>query len=189
MASKKMFHISVEGSVGVGKSTFLKKFKNHFENELNFTLLSEPVDVWTNYGKNKYNLLEMMYQNIPGAPMAFQSMALLTKLKQLQNTQNVILSERSILAQKNVFLPLLLKNNKISPLENELLIDWIDTLSPHFNLKPDFTVYLQCTAENSMNRILARGRLEERDITLGYLNPFAPAKKIVSEFDETFTTS
>ena len=45
----------------------------------------------------------------------------------------------------------------------------MDTLLPHLNLKPDYTVYLQCSPKACLNRIKTRNRPEEEGITLDYL--------------------
>ena len=45
----------------------------------------------------------------------------------------------------------------------------MDTLAPHLNLKPDYTVYLQCSPEACFNRIKTQNRPEEEEITLDYL--------------------
>ena len=169
MAFPKTFHICVEGTIGVGKSTFLSKFTDFVKGRFNILTLPEPVGTWTNYGQEGRNLLDLMYQNEPGASLHFQLLALLSKVKQVQNLEGLILSERSILAQRNVFIPALLQSKKISSLESELLTDWVDTLLPHLNLKPDYTVYLQCSSEACLNRIKTRNRPEEEGITLDYL--------------------
>ena len=169
MAFPKTFHICVEGTIGVGKSTFLSKFTDFVKGRFNILTLPEPVGTWTNYGQENRNLLDLMYRNEPGASLNFQILALLSKVKQVQNREGLILSERSILAQRNVFIPALLHYKRISSLESELLTDWVDTLLPHLNLKPDYTVYLQCSPEACLNRIKIRNRPEEEDITLSYL--------------------
>ena len=169
MALPKTFHICVEGTIGVGKSTFLSKFTDFVKGKFEILTLPEPVGTWTNYGRENRNLLDLMYRNEPGASLNFQLLALLSKVKQVKNLEGLFLSERSILAQRNVFIPALLHYQKISSLESELLTDWVDTLVPHLNLKPDCTVYLQCSPEACLNRIKIRNRPEEEDITLSYL--------------------
>ena len=72
-------------------------------------------------------------------------------------------------SSKKVFIPALLQCKKISSLESELLTDWVDTLVPHLNLKPDYTVYLQCSLEACLNRIKTGNRPEEEEITPDYL--------------------
>lgn len=57
------FTISVEGNIGVGKSTFL----NYFNNNVNNIVIPEPIEKWKNVG-GCFNLLEsivhlIMYLN------------------------------------------------------------------------------------------------------------------------------
>ena len=93
MAFPKTFHICVEGTIGVGKSTFLSKFTDFVRGKFNILTLPEPVGTWTNYGRESRNLLDLMYRNEPGASLHFQILALLSKVKQVQNLEGLILSE------------------------------------------------------------------------------------------------
>lgn len=52
-------HVTVEGNIGCGKSTFLAILKGNFPN---ITFIQEPVSEWQNVGGKSINLLDMYYK-------------------------------------------------------------------------------------------------------------------------------
>ena len=100
----------------------------------------------------------------------FQIAALSSKIRQLKQFANRSkLTERSILAQLKVFVPVLKENEAISDLQLELLEEMceIGLEIPYMN--PDIYIYLYAEPEVVFDRIKSRGRIEEKNITLFYL--------------------
>ena len=85
----------------------------------------------------------------------------------LFNEKIIIVTERSILTDKNIFAKMLYDSNAITDLEMKIYDEW----SKYFSEKNDIDgiIYLQNTPKCSKNRIDKRGRPEETSISLDYL--------------------
>ena len=100
--------------------------------------------------------------------MLFRSLS--TKIDQLLKPQNQhVLVERSIMAQKKIFIPLLFKENKISVLEKDLLDHMIDNVLKMRQLNPTIYIYLKTSIVTAKRRIDFRARTEERQVSTEYL--------------------
>lgn len=166
-----MINITIEGQIGVGKTTFISKLAKEFVNDgLEIDVLPEPVAEWVSFGAQKENMLKLMYSNPTAHSFNFQLTALLTKVEQIKRTtaKNVIV-ERSILAQKYVFLPILKENGSINDLQLEICERYMTVFSEMERNTPSVIIYLRVTPEKAMERIKLRNRMEEEDIELEYL--------------------
>lgn len=85
--------ISIEGGIGVGKSTLFAKLKAKFKENVSIAFVSEPAEEWTNHG-----FLQGMYDGTINRA-TFQHMVLMSLtadlLKALKKKPDVIISERS----------------------------------------------------------------------------------------------
>ena len=176
------------GTIGVGKSTWVNQFSQYLSNldhdSVTFKIFEEPTQEWTAYGCNQVNLLELMYHYPACYSNTFQLLALLTKLKQLENnlSADINIIERHFYCQMYVFIPLLLENNYIGPNEAAILIDLINIVSKQF--KPDLIIYLSCPLEIALDRISSRKRRGEECITYEYLSQIDQKyKSFLSNFD------
>jgi deoxyadenosine/deoxycytidine kinase len=108
-------HISCEGNIASGKSTFLARLQERiFARGLNIKMYMEPIEIWTNF--NGVNVLEKMYKEPKRYSYLFQTMAFTTKIDQLYPAikmgQNFI-AERSVMSQLCLFVPSLFENGAI----------------------------------------------------------------------------
>ncbi len=165
------FFISVEGNIGAGKSTFLKKITN----DLMCQLLLEPCNEWQNI--NGYNLLDAFYKDIKRWAYSFQLYAFLTRIeaieKKLDSLNNdFFISERSIFADRYVFAEVCYENNNMNELEWNMYKKWFDWTIYRQNKRilPSGIIYLKVNPEISFHRINIRGRSEEKNIPIEYLN-------------------
>lgn len=77
-----MAYISVEGNIGTGKSTMLRLLSNMFPN---IVLVQEPVDKWMAFRDSSgENILNKFYRDQEKWSYAFQVLAFMTHLKDLQ---------------------------------------------------------------------------------------------------------
>jgi len=158
-------HIAIEGNIGVGKTSFCELFAKTFPH---ITVCPEPISQWKSFGSNKINLLELYYSDPQKFAYDFQHVALITKLEQLLPFKNCPkLVERSILAQSNVFIPLLVKNNNLTVLQTEILLQNIKNHS--LFIKPDIIIYLKINPVDALQRVKKRGRNEENNLSLNTL--------------------
>lgn len=104
---------SVEGNIGSGKSTFLAVLKSHLHR---IEVIPEPVAEWQHVSR-RFNLLEEYYRDPTRWAFTFQINAILSRVKGLKNLLDLIehessqdkvfFSERSIVADKEIFAKLL----------------------------------------------------------------------------------
>lgn len=167
--------ISIEGNIGVGKSTFINIIKNKL---IECDFVDEPVDKWKNIkDESNKNILQAYYDNFSRWALTFQNLTLITRLISLENAilngQNkCIFLDRSIDTDKNIFEKLLFADGQINLMEHQiynLYYNYINnSILNKYNNKI-FYIYLRCSPEKSMERIKKRNRPEEQSIQLEYL--------------------
>lgn len=166
--------VSIEGNIGVGKSTLLEKLQ-HLPNVF---VLPEPCSTWTAMGSEKINMLELFYRNPHEHAFAFQTLTLTTRYQSLMDLINqssfqqcssrpIIVCERSLHSDHGVFAHMLKNSNHIS--ESHFAINKIlfQTLSQSFSL--DYIIHLQLSETECLSRIATRNRIEEGSVSLDYL--------------------
>lgn len=164
--------ISIEGNIGVGKSTFTNILKNIFVESI---IVAEPVDLWLNIcTKSGENILGLFYKNIPRWGYTFQNLAYVTRMMKIQDAiktnKKTIFLDRSLGTDKNVFEKMLYDDNLISDIENNMYNLWCDFYKNYVNDMSSWKyIYLRCSPNTSYERIKKRGREEEKNITLEYL--------------------
>jgi len=153
----------VEGNIGTGKSTFLKKLSQEFK------VILEPVDEWTKTrNANGKNLLEEFYSDPARNAYLFQSIAFRSRMKNIVNQDTAII-ERSIYTDRNVFAKACREDSLISDIEWNDYCGWFDWLTDEFKIQPTGFIYLRCEPEISYERIKKRSRSGEESISLDYL--------------------
>jgi len=167
--SKKI--IAIEGNIGVGKSTFTNIIKNTYDKSL---VVSEPVDMWLNIkSKSDENILGLFYKDIPRWGYTFQNLAYVTRMMKIQDGihshKDIIFLDRSLGTDKNVFEKMLYDDKIITNIEHQMYQLWCDFYKKNIYSKDEFIVYLRCNPKTSYERIKKRGREEEKNISLEYL--------------------
>jgi len=166
--------ISIEGNIGTGKSTIVQELHKRYQNSQEIIFVKEPVDIWeTIKDKDGRTIIEKFYENQAQYAFQFQMMALTTRLSVLRKTiqENklckVVICERSIEADRNIFAKMLYDDGIISEIDysiyNLLFKEYIN----QFNI--DGFVYINSTAETCYNRVTKRSRTGENNIELSYL--------------------
>ena len=171
-----VFFLTVEGNIGAGKSTFLKKLQN----DLSSNVLFEPCDKWQNI--NGFNALEKFYSDIKRWAYSFQLYAFLTRtesiLQQIESInlnkldkKNFFIAERSIFTDRYVFAKTCYENGYMEDLEWNMYTTWFEwTIARQPQcIIPNGIIYLETTPEKSYQRIMHRGRGEEKKIALSYI--------------------
>ena len=160
---------TIEGNIGSGKSTLVKSLKKYCKNVY---YLDEPVDEWIKIkDKENKNIIEKYYENQNKYAFAFQMMAYITRISKLKSAldkgYNIIISERCIYTDKNVFAKMLYNENKLEDIEYQIYNKWFDEFTA--SLPNTKTIYLKTTPEVAKERVDARSRKGEENIPLEYL--------------------
>ena len=160
---------SVEGNIGSGKSTLIRLLK---EKNNDIICVYEPVDIWeTIKDKQGESILEKFYKDQEKYAFSFQMMAYISrldKLKQIikQNPTSIIITERSVQTDKNVFANMLYNNNKIEEVNYAIYLKWFEAFIDEIPLQG--VIYLQTEPVTCHQRVLKRSRTGET-ISLDYL--------------------
>lgn len=163
---------SIEGNIGTGKSTFLEKLKQHYKDDESVCFLDEPTQVWdTIKDKNGVTILEKYYKDQIKYAFSFQMMAFISRLTALKealknNKYVIIIMERSLFTDCNVFAQMLYDDKKIEDIEFTIYQKWYNDFIKE--LPPISFIYLRTEPIISMKRIQERNR-EGETIPLEYL--------------------
>jgi deoxyadenosine/deoxycytidine kinase len=161
--------ISIEGNIGSGKSTLIELLKG---SGLNCIFIPEPVNVWNEVKDlSGVGILERYYQDSERYAFPFQMMAYITRLSIINKTvkefpDSVIITERSIHTDREVFAKMLYDSGKINHIEYTIYLKWFDELS---TVPLDAIIYLKVSPEICKEHIMKRNRQGEEEIQLSYL--------------------
>lgn len=173
---------SIEGNIGSGKSTFCNYLRQHFtsyynvhENKTyNVYFVDEPVDEWVSIKDNNgLNLLENFYKCPQKYSFCFQMTAYISRLSNLKkilkkaSVNDIIITERSVFSDYNVFAKMLYDSGEINSIEYQCYIKWFE----HFleDIPPIFYVYIKTFFVNCHDRVIRRARQGENPISADYL--------------------
>ncbi len=190
--------VSIEGNIGSGKSTVLQRLKQEYSE---WIFVDEPVQEWLALKNNQgESLLEVFYKDKQRWSYTFQNAAILYRYQKLKdalqtvkpNKTNIIVMERCLETDSQIFCRMLNKDGYIDSLEKKLYEDWFHHL--HSMLPPiNAYIYINTDANLSHKRLLQRARPGE-SIPLEYLQEledyhkswlFVANEKPVLEFDNT----
>lgn len=162
--------VAFEGIPGAGKTTLLEKLAAL---NPNITIDCEPIQVWQNFHGN--NVLDLYYKDPKKYAFVFQSLiqsSVFNSRRQSVPTKGIYLLERSLGSSFNVFSRLALNENILTDLEFGVLHEQHRVLSEAevlCGIAADLYVYLRIDPKIALERVRMRGRKEETNVTLSYL--------------------
>lgn len=162
--------ISIEGNIGSGKSTFVSYLQRTMKNVV---FLQEPVDEWNDIkDKEDETILAKFYKNQEKYSFAFQMMAYISRLALLkktveENPDAVIITERCLDTDRQVFARMLYDQEKIEEVEYQIYLKWFHSFQKEYPIT--IHVYLKTSPKIAHERVLKRGRPGET-IPLAYLS-------------------
>eukprot|EP01024_Parvocaulis_polyphysoides_P065191 TRINITY_DN7599_c0_g2_i1.p1 TRINITY_DN7599_c0_g2~~TRINITY_DN7599_c0_g2_i1.p1 ORF type:complete len:775 (-),score=135.15 TRINITY_DN7599_c0_g2_i1:157-2415(-) len=188
--------ITLEGNIGAGKTTFLKALSPYINSKIR--VFEEPVAEWQEVNNTvkispeqpeHFNLLQEFYAH-PDKAFQFQTYVLGTKIGNqaytsdpfaetievpdftLKKMKMVHLLERSVFADRLVFVRSLHENGRMNDQEVSIYDHWFNTLvnSQKTNLVPDGFVYLRAEPSVCVDRMRRRNRAEESNVDYSYLD-------------------
>ena len=164
--------ISIEGNIGSGKSTLLSYAQKYFQDRKYIKFVREPVDIWTDIkDADGNNMLAKFYDNQKKYAFSFQMMAYISRLSLIkkaveQNPFGIIITERSVLTDRNIFAKMLHDEGKMEDVEYQIYLKWFDEFIDCTRMNG--TIYVRASPEVCFTRICNRGRIEEQ-VPIGYL--------------------
>jgi deoxyadenosine/deoxycytidine kinase len=163
--------LSLEGNIGSGKSTIINNLKQMYGNNNNIHFLQEPIDIWEEIKDSSgKNMITKFYEDQERYSFSFQIMAYISRLSILKaaikQDYKLIICERSLMTDKEVFCKMLYDTNKIESVNYQIYLKWFDEFIQDL---PNISyIYIKTTPEVAYNRILKRNRPGE-NISLDYI--------------------
>jgi len=139
--------------------------------KLKICFLPEPVDEWsTIVDSENVSILEKFYANQDKYAFSFQMMAYITRLKQLRTAlsenYDIIITERCVHTDKEVFARMLYDSGKIEEIEFAIYNKWFAYFLE--DIPKISVIYIQTEPAIAHNRVIQRARQGEF-ISLDYL--------------------
>lgn len=165
--------ISIDGNIGSGKSTLVSQLKDTFKDMPNVHFIQEPIDTVWNFivDKNGETLLSNFYRNPSEHAFTFQMMAYISRLSILKDAvrnldYDVIITERSLETDRNVFEKMLYSQGIITDLEHTVYNMWFNEF--YKDVQCHAIIYIQASVDTCMKRIQQRSR-EGETVTRDYI--------------------
>ena len=163
---------SIDGNIGSGKSTLYKDLQEYYKDNNDIGFCPEPVDNWSSIiDKDGVPILTNLYKDTKQYAFRFQMMAYISRLHLLKsiikkNKYKVIICERSVQTDRNVFAKMLYDDNMIEHDEYQIYTMWFNEFLDE--LKIEGIIYVNASPEVCFNRVKIRGR-DGEIIPLEYL--------------------
>jgi deoxyadenosine/deoxycytidine kinase len=155
--------VSVDGNIGSGKSTTWEMLKDAYKERPDVHFVEEPVDSWHNVKDGEgVPILTNFYKDHKKYAFRFQMMAYISRLALLRKTVRehqdcrVIITERSVDTDRNIFAKMLYDSGDIAHDEYTIYNMWFDEFIR--DLPVAGLIYIRADPEKCLERILKRGR-------------------------------
>jgi deoxyadenosine/deoxycytidine kinase len=177
--------VSIEGNIGSGKSTLLTKLRDAHADHAHWYYVDEPVSRWMETKQGDKSLLEIFYEDRPRWSYTFQSFALLTRLQAINATYQramqdirdgkvterpIILMERSLETDSNIFAKMLHDTGDILDIEWTIYNEWNKEFNKLNSVAKRAIIWVDTPVGVCVDRIHGRGRQGEDKIGKDYLD-------------------
>ena len=149
--------ITIDGNIGAGKTSIL----NYLHTNYNINVDLEPIDKWKPYLDNIY-LEKKDYFKFLIRIWLDRSWI------QEKNKSSLVIMERSPYFIRNTFNKLIFDTELININENNIINELYDKTDIIW--KSNYFIYLRSSPEKCLDKIYKRGRENEIEISLEYLN-------------------
>ena len=165
--------ITVEGPIGVGKTSLAKAISDKYQ----FALLKEIVD------ENPF--LNKFYEDIAEWSFQTEMFFLCNRYKQLSDIEKKYLSkENPVVADYHIFKNLIFAKRTLSEVEYEKYESIYQILTKDMPV-PNMVIYLDASIDVLLNRIDMRGRDFEKKISPDYLEQLsADYRMFIDDFEQ-----
>lgn len=166
--------ISIEGNIGAGKTTIIEQLEKQYTDIKSILVVREPVDVWESIkDSDGESILAKFYKNPEKYAFSFQIMAFVTRLSLIRKLikENpdckLIICERSLEADKNIFAKMLYNDKQIDEINYKIYTKFYNEYKNDFKLNG--LVYIHTEEDVCYNRVHKRNRKGEEVVPLDYL--------------------
>lgn len=168
--------ISIDGNIGSGKSTIISHMKNSgfVEKFSNIIILDEPIVEWaTIQDEHGIDILSNFYNDQNTYAFSFQIVALSTRIAIMkkaiqQNSNCIIITERTLETDRYVFAQMLHSSGKIDTIHFNIYKHMYETFVSDYPTSK--LIYINTCPTICAHRINLRNRNGESLIDLNYLN-------------------
>lgn len=163
--------VSIDGNIGSGKSTLYNKLQFHYKDRKDICFVPEPVDDWKDIvDKNGTPILTNLYQDTKKYAFRFQMMAYISRLnllrKAIKQNYKIIITERCVQTDRNVFAKMLYDDGNIEHDEYQIYNKWFYEFLDEINIAG--IIYVKADPEICDKRVKIRAR-EGETIPIEYL--------------------
>jgi deoxyadenosine/deoxycytidine kinase len=161
--------ISIEGNIGSGKTTLFNLLRSSPVLH-NVFFIEEPVDLWNKIFDDitGESILQRFYADPDRYAFAFQTMAFFSRLALLAEapTGCTVVTERSLLTDRDVFAKMLHDNGNIDSLCYKI---YLHNSASFSDVAPSKIIYIKTDPVVCEDRISIRNRNGESKISIDYL--------------------
>jgi deoxyadenosine/deoxycytidine kinase len=171
---------SIDGNIGSGKSTIVESLKSKFKEDylkndkVDFVFVDEPVDIWQAVtDEDGENILEKFYKDQTKYSFPFQMMAYISRLSRLKSVikrakkdYTVIVTERSVFTDYEIFAKMLHDDKKIEEINYNIYKLWFNEFINELPFRG--VIYIKTDPTLCEERIKIRNR-DGENIPLSYL--------------------
>ncbi len=157
--------ITVEGPIGIGKTSLAKAISTHFH----YHLLKEIVD------ENPF--LEKFYDNIEEWSFQLEMFFLCNRYKQLEDINiHYLQKNKPVVSDYNIFKNLIFAKRTLKKEQYQKYLQIYNILTKDMP-QPNLVIYLNASLDTVLKRIKMRGRDFEKNISADYL------KQLSADYD------
>lgn len=167
--------ITVEGPIGVGKTSLAKAISDHFD----FSLLKEIVDENPFLGK--------FYENIDEWSFQTEMFFLCNRYKQLEDINEYYLKrDLPVVADYHILKNLIFASRTLKDQQHHKYLQIYDILTKDMPV-PNVVIYLHASLDTLLDRIKMRGRDIERKIDPAYLSQLSlDYEQSMAQFEKAY---
>lgn len=167
--------ISIEGLIGVGKSTMINRLIPHL---VNARFVPEPVEEWKKIIDPKdpdRNILGVFYDDMKRWSYSFQNIAYITRLISIIDTIKkpgckYAILDRSLETDNNTFAKMLYDGGQIEDIEWQMYNKWCNFYKDNvYRGQKHCVIYLRCSPETALERNKKRARKEDKCVSPEYM--------------------
>jgi deoxynucleoside kinase len=164
--TRPFYYVVIEGGIASGKTTIVNYLQKHARV---VEIIEEPIHVWKQH--DGINMLEKFYSDRKRYAFDFQKLVQCSRLDICIRpcSKRIRISERCLETVTSIFSSMLFQDGLLSK-QQFAYLSGVETYFVNLlKCQPDMIVYLKTSPNIAYERLQFRGRVEERNVSLEYL--------------------